>query len=116
MRIVETDLTNWDTHSICSKITKPQYPAAICDNNDLDISAGPIVQHGPELSTQSEAVKVHAQRVPAQYSPHSIIDKLCRMEVPNRVAGFSHCLRCSAVLQSSLLSGEWAKYADSQAC
>jgi hypothetical protein len=33
----------WDAHAVCAQVTKAQDATSICDHNDLNIVAGPIL-------------------------------------------------------------------------
>ncbi len=33
----------WDAHAVCAKVTKAQDATSICDHNDLNIMAGPVL-------------------------------------------------------------------------
>ena len=48
-----------------TKVAEAKDAAAISHNDDLDVMGGPVVADVPEVAALVEAVKVHAQCLPA---------------------------------------------------
>lgn len=58
-------MLTWNAHAIRAQVTKTQYAATVCDHNDLDVVAGPVLHDLIESALLPECGEVHAQRLPA---------------------------------------------------
>ena len=59
------DIARLNVNAELTKVAEAKDAAAISDDNDLDVVGGPVVADVPEVAAVVEAVKVHAQRLPA---------------------------------------------------